>query len=161
LLTGGLGYQFDLGGMPEQTNRYGQNRILLILQSRSKPRTAFFNIIPKLRTIKEIDINTGKSYTLKRLWEHRVRIESDYILGNLDDFHRSQNYRFGVHFYYEILPLRSRSIGAIFHAYYGRDYLNIRYDDIVLGIMGGLTLSINKYNSPQFSAKDYIVKTKP
>lgn len=160
LLTAGLGYQFDVSGMPAQLNRYGQNRILIILQSRSKPRTAFFNIIPQLRTIKEKDINTGKIYTLKRLWEHRLRIESEYILGNLNDFHRSNEYRFGMHFYYEIIPLRSRSVGAMFHVYYGRDYLNIRYDDIVFAIMGGLTLSIEKYKSPRFSTKDYIVNGK-
>ncbi len=160
LLTVGIGYQIDVSGMHAQQNRYGQNRILLVLQSRSKPRIAYFNIIPQLRTIHEKDLITGKSYTLKRLWEHRIRIESEYILGNLSDFHRSSDYRFSTHFYYEILPLRSRSVGALFHAYYGRDYLNIRYDDIVFGIMAGLTLDINKYRTPRFSEKDYIVNAK-
>ena len=55
LLTAGLGYQYDFGGMTEQINRYGQQRVLLLLQSRSKPRAAWFNLIPPLRTIKAID----------------------------------------------------------------------------------------------------------
>ena len=159
LLTVGLGYQYDVSGMPEQWNRYGQHRICMVLQSRSKPRIAFFNFIPALRTITETDIHTHKKYTLKRLWEHRIRIESEYILGNLTDFNRSNAYRFSSHFYYEILPLRSRSVGAFFHVYYGRDYLNIRYDDVVFGLMGGLTLAIDKYKCPQFSEKQYIVNT--
>ncbi|MFZ4796380.1 MAG: hypothetical protein ACOYMA_02735 [Bacteroidia bacterium] len=157
LLTIGLGYQLDVSGMNDQMNRYGQNRILLILQSRSKPRTAYFNLVPRLRTIKETDNNTGKTYVLKRLWEHRFRFESEFIAGNLDNFKRSQDYRFGMHLYYEILPLRSRSVGAMIHTYYGRDYLNIRYDDVVFGVMGGLTISFNKYINPRFSAKNYIV----
>lgn len=161
LLTSGLGYQFDFTGIPEQWNRYGEHRILLMLQSRSRPRTAYFNFIPRMRTLYEKDIVNGKVYTLKRLWEHRIRIESEYILGNLSNFQRSSDYRFCMHFYYEILPLRSRAIGALLHAYYGRDYLNIRYDDIVFGIMGGLTLTFNKYMPPRFSQKDYVVRVVP
>jgi len=159
LLTAGIGYQEDFIPMIEMYNRYGQHRIIFLFQSRSKPRTAWFNLIPRLRAIKENDLESQKNYTLKRLWEHRLRLEGEYILGNLSDFNRSQEYRLGVHFYYEISPLRSKSVGFMFHAYYGRDYLNIRYDDIVFAIMGGFTLSLNKYHAPRFKTNDYILNS--
>jgi hypothetical protein len=33
----------------------------------------------------------------------------------------------------------------MFQAYVGRDYLNIRYDDIIFTVRAGLTFSLDKY----------------
>lgn len=158
LLSAGVGYQFDVQSIPAQLNRYGEHRILLQLQSVSKPRTAWFNLIPSLRSLKITDSKSNRQFVFKRLWQHRARLESEYIIGNLSNFNRSSDYRFAIHLYYEILPLRSKSVGFMIHAYYGRDYLNIRYDDVVYAVMGGVTLSLDKLIMPRFNANKYLVK---
>lgn len=157
LISAALGYQRDshwgraFSFIDEQRGRYGMNRITGFVQYRSKPV-----INPLDSTLKVKDIYHNRSYRVYKLWEHRVRFDFSYILGNLDRFKRSKKYRFGGHLFYELNPLRSRTAGFLLHLYYGRDYMNIRYDDIVFAIMGGVSFNLKKYRHPRFNPNRYV-----
>ena len=74
-------------------------------------------------------------------------------MGNLDKFRAniagdSKKYRLGVKGMFELAPKSHRAVGYFVSAYYGRDYLNIRYDDIIFSIQWGLTLSLDKFYMP-------------
>ena len=82
-------------------------------------------------------------------YEHHFRLESDYIFGNLDRFspnlvNDANKYRFNVKAMYEFAPKNHYSVGYFISAYYGRDYLNIRFDDIIFSVQAGITLNLNK-----------------
>jgi len=158
LFSASLGYQRDShwGGpfefIDEQRGRYGMDRIIGYLQFRSKPVRSWFK-----KEINVKDVYHDKAYRVKRLVEHRLRFDFEYILGKLDEFNRSKDYRFNAHLFYELSSLRSRTAGIIFHIYYGRDYMNIRYDDIVFAAMVGVSFSLTKYRHPRFNAKAQIL----
>lgn len=159
LLTAAIGYQQegDWGGpfafIDEQRNRYGKRRITGFLQYRSRPVR---NIFRKSITVK--DIYHQRSYEVRRLWEHRIRLDFDYITGSLARFNRSKDYRLNTNLFYELNPLRSRTAGFTIHLFYGRDYMNIRYDDIIFAAMAGITFTLNKYRHPRFNPNQYILK---
>ncbi|WP_299522501.1 hypothetical protein [Winogradskyella sp.] len=82
--------------------------------------------------------------------ELHFRTELGYILDNLDNFQANlvdddNKYRFNIRALLEIAPKNHRAVGYFVSAYYGRDYLNIRYDDIIYSIQGGITLSLDKF----------------
>jgi|GEM_PF-852518 len=158
LLSASLGYQRDShwGGpftyLEEQRGRYGMNRIIGFLQYRSRPTA---NLIKHSISVK--DIYHDRNYRVKLLWEHRIRFDFEYILDNLDRFNRSKEYRFSGHLFYELNPLRSRTAGFIVHLFYGRDYMNIRYDDIVFAAMAGVSFTLTKYRHPRFNPNRYVI----
>jgi hypothetical protein len=162
LFSMAAGYQHDgeWGGpfafIDEQRERYGMRRITGFLQYRTRPLQ---NPIRKHITIK--DVYHQRSYQVQRLWEHRFRLDFEYILGPLGRFKRDRDYRFSTHFFYELNPLRSRTAGLTFHLFYGRDYMNIRYDDIVVAAMAGVTFVLNKYRHPRFNPGKYVIKQVP
>jgi hypothetical protein len=80
----------------------------------------------------------------------------EYILGNMSNFDRSKKNRFGIHFYSEIDFAKSRTTGIVFHLYHGRDYLNIRYDDIITGGNIGLSFNLMKYKPPRQKSSSFI-----
>jgi hypothetical protein len=55
-----------------------------------------------------------------------------------------------THFYAELSFFRSRCINVFLHGYYGRDYFNIRYDDIIWAVHFGASLSLIRYRPPRF-----------
>lgn len=146
-LDGGVGNTFSFN--PEQEKRYGKTRLLGMLQFRSKPRW-FGCLIPWE------DLQTKRQYALRNKISFRHRMELDYIAGNLDNFDRAKKNRLGVHFYSEIEFAKSRTAGIIFHFYHGRDYLNIRYDDIVTGGNIGISLNLMKYRPPRQKSSSFI-----
>ncbi|MEJ7736149.1 MAG: hypothetical protein WKF97_01880 [Chitinophagaceae bacterium] len=159
LMSAGFGYQHDgnWGGpfsyIEEQRKRYGNDRLLGFLQYRSPPVQNKFR-----KSITVRDIYHQRSFEVKRLWEHRVRVDLEYILGPLDRFKRVNNSRLNTHIFYELNPLRSRTAGIIAHVYHGRDYMNIRYDDIVFVFMAGISFTLNKYRHPRFNPNNYIIR---
>ena len=54
----------------------------------------------------------------------------------------------------EYNPPTLKTLGFMIHLYQGRDYLNIRYDDPVFIIQGGLTISLRRYN-PYLASDDW------
>ncbi len=152
LFSAGLGYQEELGSYDgtfnysiEQERRYGRHRILGLLQYRTSP---FRN--PLSPYIRFNDPGTGKSYKVDRQIELRFRLETEYIVGDLSDFKRSRDYRMNTHFFAELNFFRSRALNVFLHGYYGRDYFNIRYDDIIWAIHFGCSFSLIRYRPPRF-----------
>lgn len=126
-----LGYRHDLGTETSvfafsegQEQSYGRNRFSFIY-----------------------DFRTERSFA--KNFEHHMRFSTEYIVGNLDNFRANLNsnkkYRANFKFLYELAPENHYSVGYFLSAYYGRDYLNIRYDDIIFSIQLGVTLSLDKF----------------
>lgn len=156
LLSAGLGYQEDLGTpdgtfsyVMQQERRYGRHRFLGLLQYRTRP---FSN--PLSRHIRFYDPGTDKYYKVDRQIELRFRLETEYIVGDLSDFKRSKDYRMNTHFFAELNFFRSRSFNVFLHGYYGRDYFNIRYDDIIWAVHFGGSLSLIRYRPPRFDPNE-------
>lgn len=85
--------------------------------------------------------------------EHHLRVDTEFIIGNLDNFNSNLKnstgkFRFSLKAMYEFAPKNHRSIGYFVSAYYGRDYLNIRYDDIIFSLQTGITISVDKIFLP-------------
>lgn len=139
LFTASLGYQRELNiGGPltistEMNKSYGFNRALATLQwlKESKYELQY----------DEKEQLTERSST----GEYRFRTEISYIMDrDLSLFPFTKKYRFGIHNYFTYRPWATSDIGLVAHHYYGRDYLNIRYDDIVNSYQLGLVLNFNK-----------------
>ncbi len=156
LYSVGLGYRKDgsvggpLGFTKEQENRYGKHRLQTLLQYRTSPK-----FVGRLRNW--INVNTLDTFIVRNKISFRHRLEMDYIIGNLDSFDRAKKSRLGIHWFTEMELAKSRAIGFFVHFYYGRDYMNIRYDDVVLGGNIGLTFTLNKYHPPRQKSSSFIV----
>jgi len=72
------------------------------------------------------------------------KTELEYILGDLSQFPGSRKFRLGWHNYFTYMPSVNNEVGFILHAFLGRDYLNIRFDDIVFIGEAGLYVKFNK-----------------
>lgn len=138
-----LGYRRDFGSTgdgaiafsKEQVKTYGKNRILF-----------------------SFDHRTSK---LSNKMQFHFRVQSEYIAGNLDDFSsnllNSDNttdtgkYRFNIKGLFELAPDNHRTVGYFVSVFYGRDYLNIRYDDIIYSTQLGITLSLDKFFMPELN----------
>lgn len=158
LYSAGIGYRADgqLGDAfafnPAQNRRYGKHRILFLGQIRTAPKWTSLN-----KRFNWVDLRTGKAYCVKGKLSHRIRLESELVLGNMQRFERSKNYRLGTHLFYEMDFLRWRTANLVLHLYRGRDYYNIRYDDIVWGGGIGVSFSLMKYRPPRLKSSDYIL----
>jgi hypothetical protein len=158
LLSLNIGFQKDAdwGGpfsfMSEQNSRYGKNRITGYIQYLSSPKRNPFG-----STMLYYNSSTNSSYIIDKKWEWRTRIEWEYIIGDLSRFPLNKKYRLGSHFYLEGTPMRSRSMGYVFHAYYGRDYFNIRYDDPIFALMAGVSFKLKKFKNPWFESLQTVI----
>lgn len=160
LLSFSLGYQRDFGvpGLAaftaEQVGRYGRNRVLGIAQFRTKP------FRHRKKTYDWYDHRSNKMLSMSRLAEMRFRLENEIILDGdspitLEQYgNQDRLWRNGTHLYAEYRAFKWRSVGLVAHAYVGRDYLNIRYDDPILAVMGGISISPQPYTPPRFG--DYV-----
>ena len=129
-MDGGVGgaLSFDR----DQENAYGKNRIGLMYDYRSGL----------------------KQNGMHKNFYYHVRSEFEYIMGNLDNFNANlvndtKKYRLSASLIGEVSPLSQRHISFFAKMYYGRDYLNIRYDDIIFTSMVGIRFDIQKYFVPK------------
>ena len=146
LFTTALGLRWDFGTpgalafSEEQEKSYGNYRIKGVFQLRLSPINIWnYNNV--------YTSSSGKNYSMKELIELRFRWEPEFIVGDMSNYYTNElggNHRFSSHFYLEVLPLRSRNLGFMMHYYHGRDYFNVRYDDIVSVFQLGITFSFNK-----------------
>lgn len=160
-----LGYQREFGfkGVAEYTDeqvgRYGYNRILTTAQYRFKPFALWGNRKKEcMKYFYWYDYHKDTLIKIKRMAEFRLRFESECIIDNSDKlelYDRSNLYRFSGHLFAEINPWKWRTVGMFIHAFYGRDYLNIRYDDPIFAIMGGFTLDFKKFIPPFMKPKEF------
>lgn len=131
-----LAYQKDFGGVdtalsfsPEQDQAYGKNRLKATIDWYS-------------------GVNTKN---IKHLRQWHIRGSLEYILDkDLSNFDANiigtdNKYRLSGDLYLEWRPLMNRTVGYMAHFYMGRDYLNIRYDDIIFMAQAGITLALDKY----------------
>ncbi|UIR54792.1 hypothetical protein LZQ00_10940 [Sphingobacterium sp. SRCM116780] len=137
LFSGSLGYQRDLGIgslfklSPELKNSYGLNNMLLTFQWLQRPK------------YRVVEIPMDKKRYIDQARHLAFRSEMSYILdSNLGLFPGTNKYRFGVHNYLTYYPIAKGNIGFIGKHYFGRDYLNIRYDDVVNSYQLGLVIDI-------------------
>ena len=160
----GVSYQKD-GNWPggftrEQIHNYGKDRISIKYDHRFGPRHVY-NIFGK-PILKNYHNCNGEKIRIYRIIDHHVLIKGSYILGNLDDFTPylkssvDNKYRFNFEAIWESVYYRYRTIGFFMKYYYGRDYINIRFDDIVHVYMVGITASLNKYRAPYWTTSDSL-----
>lgn len=128
-----IDFKGPLGITPEMYNSYGKQRLLFSFQWLKASRLVTVNNVLSSKT---------KKVTRKRQFSFRTDME--YILGDLSAFPLENKYRLGAHAYITYMPSITNEVGFLIHAYYGRDYLNIRYDDIVFIGEAGLYMRINK-----------------
>lgn len=139
ILITSIGFQqdLDLGGPltrnKELEQNYGKSRLLFSLQWAQKPR---------LRTAHYTNYATPerKQVAVERRRQVGFRAELEYILGNLDNFPRESKYRIGWHNWLTYAPSVTNEVGFMAHTFVGRDWLNIRFDDIVFSGELGLYL---------------------
>ena len=130
-----FGYRLDLG-TEESTFAYSQQ------QEDSYGRHRFSA---------SYDYRTNR-FGKKKDWHFRG--EMGYIVGNLNNFlpnleNNTQKYRFNARGLIEFSPKAHRSVGYMFFLYYGRDYLNIRYDDVIVTAQFGFTVDLDKFFMPK------------
>jgi hypothetical protein len=130
ILITSIGFQRDFNlGIPltrskEMKQYYGDSRLLFILHWAQKPH---------LRTAYYTNFSTPErdKISVERRRQVGFRTELEYILGNLNDFPGTNKYRIGWHNYLTYAPSVTNEVGFMAHTFMGRDYLNMRFDDIV------------------------------
>lgn len=149
LLTLSGGYQYDSNWndffrySPEMENSYGHHRVVGYIQYR------YIGSTSRIRRWADYRYDPPLNLKLKRFYELRTRLEFEYILDeDLSAFRHDNKYRFNTHLFMQFSYLNWRTFGLIAHFYFGRDYLNIRYDDIILAAQFGVTFNLNKYMPP-------------
>jgi hypothetical protein len=130
IVSGGVGYQreVDLGGVLEKSkalqNYYGDSRLLFSLQWAQKPKLV--TGITRNRATQQRD-----TIKLEKRRQVGIRTQLDYILGDVSNFPGENQQRLGWHTYLTYMPSLTNEVGFMLHTYVGRDYLNIRFDDVV------------------------------
>lgn len=156
-----------------QEGRYGYNFINMDLQFRTGPVKFLWHVRDVVtekqkqkvktakKTYKKMYDNQSDSLTMQSnnildeerkmqkiqylpgLWEFAFKANLVFIPDNIEpgDFAN----KFGIDLQVESIPLFSPQWSLFFGAYYGRDYLNIRYDLPVIIIKGLVAFQINRY----------------
>jgi hypothetical protein len=125
--------QGPLGMSPELYNNYGKQRLLFSFQWLRASRLVTVN-----------NLFTEKTKKVVKQRQFSFRTDMEYIIGDLSGFRLENKYRFGWHAYLTYMPSITNEVGFLIHTYTGRDYLNIRFDDIVFIGEAGLYMRINK-----------------
>jgi hypothetical protein len=137
IVTGSIGYQedLDLGGpfrrSPELYHYYGEQRVLASFQITKQPR---------LVTTAQINRATASGEMIKVELRRQImfRTELEYIVGDVRRWAGENEWRLGWHSYLTYMPSVTNEVGFLLHTYLGRDYLNIRFDDVVFVGAAGL-----------------------
>lgn len=152
----------------DQNERYGKKRIVYGIHIRSKP---FFKgsveYIPssgynkKYILLKKEMALSQKSDSIK-IKKEKLKIEKRYMFevwGKLsieqilDETKKLPSHRTAFMAEVGVSPLTYRTTSFMLKYYYGRDYLNIRYDLPVSFLMVAVTMNLNKYRPSFVSTK--------
>jgi len=134
----------------EQKLSYGRSRFLLNLQYVTRPLKAW-----NLKNRVSVEFPERKKYHLKELINLQLRTEMVFITDDLSDWRRvgmvesDNKYRFSIRTSLKVNILRNRNFGLLFQHYYGRDYHNIRFDNVIHIFHAGLNFKFN--NNPVIS----------
>lgn len=134
-----LGFQREIGRSDgflslektQSDRRYGMNRLNYGFQARGNFR-----------------LDKAKTWVGRQLnfFEWRVRTEVAHILDeDLSNYPYGQKYRSDYHLFLEVNHVYVRSLGLFAHFYWGRDPLNIRYDDPIRFMKFGITIDADKF----------------
>ena len=166
LFQASIFYRWDLGAKKgglvfseEQEKEYGKHRLSLRMDFRPK--------VIRWRSPLSYKQN-GKTYLVDRAYQSLWRLEVTGILCDVDNFRPNlekwngkDKYRTSVRAYYQFNPLNHRSIGYMIMLYYGRDYLNIRYDNIIVSAQVGFSIALDKYFPTTYHTNETIRGTFP
>jgi hypothetical protein len=141
MVSASVGYQseVDPGGPLERSKElrryYGNQRFLASFQWAQS----------KLITSHHANRSTSLSekVAVERRRQFCLRTEFEYILGDVSRFTSRNKYRLGWHTYLTFMPSVTNEVGFIVHTYVGRDYLNIRFDDVVFIGAAGVCVKFN------------------
>ncbi|MES2703538.1 MAG: hypothetical protein V4649_12920 [Bacteroidota bacterium] len=143
IVSASLGYQreIDLGGplirSKELAHYYGYDRLLFGFQIATKPRLVTSSYHNRSTSHRE-------KVNIERKRQMTARTELEHIAGDLSKFAGKNKYRAGWHTYLTFMPSITNDVGLLVHTYVGRDYLNMRFDDVVfIGEVGAYV----KFNS--------------
>lgn len=143
ILTTSIGYrrEIDLKGplsSSKQLDRYyGTDRLLFNFQWVQEPNIV--TVKYQNRATAELD-----TVTLEKRRQISFRTELEYILNGVSQFQSEKKRRLGWHNYLTYMPSVTNEVGLMLHTYLGRDYLNIRFDDIVFVGELGVYVKFNK-----------------
>jgi hypothetical protein len=142
IVSGSVGYQrqIDLGGpfasSKELDHYYGSDRVLAGFQWTTRPMLKTFSY--QNRATAESDtVQTEKRRQLS------FRTEFEYIFRGVSGFVGDNKARPSWHNYLTYMPSVTNEVGFILHTYIGRDYLNIRFDDVVFVGEFGVCVKFN------------------
>ena len=137
----------------EQEKSYGHDRINGFIQYRKIWKGH------NTKTTKVLDLcdtcHPKKELQLYKNYELVFRVDYEYILGDLSEYPHANKYRFNPHLFIQFTRPNWRALGFVFHAYYGRDYTNIRYDLPIWTLMAGISINLNKYRPPFSNRQKY------
>ena len=142
IVSAGIGYlrQIDLGGplssSPELDHYYGRERALFNFQWTTKPKLAISEY--QNRATDEPD-----TVRMQKRRQVSFRTELDYILRGVSRFPGENKRKIGWHNYLVYMPSVTNEVGFMLHTYVGRDYLNIRFDDVVFVAELGVSVKFN------------------
>ena len=130
IVSGAVGYQkqIDLGGplanSKELEHYYGNDRLLV---------NFLWTHRPKLVTVNYQNRATSEADTIKLEKQRQItfRSEFEYIFKGVSGFVGDSKRRPSWHNYLTYMPSVTNEVGFMLHTYVGRDYLNIRFDDVV------------------------------
>lgn len=130
-----IDFKGPLGLSPELNRNYGKNRALFS-----------FQWLQVSGLVMRSPVTAAKESATKvaKRRQFSFKTELQYIVGDLADFQGDKKYRLSGHAYLTYMPSVTNEVGFMLHAFAGRDYLNIRFDDIVFIGEAGLFLRINK-----------------
>jgi hypothetical protein len=142
IVSAGVGYQkqVDLGGplasSKELEHYYGSDRALFNFQWTTKPM---------LKTFSYENRSTAGSDTVQteKRRQFSFRTEFEYIFRGVSGFAGESKRRPSWHNYLTYMPSVTNEVGFILHTYLGRDYLNIRFDDVVFVGEFGVYIKFN------------------
>ncbi|WP_421878928.1 hypothetical protein [Marinoscillum sp.] len=128
-----------LGYEPEQEDRYGYVKLSGLFMIKSGPMTRSFLEFNKHR-------NRNRTSFIPSLTQNSLRIQLDFFTPTSKYVGYNNNpFRYGsIKVRYDNEPIHNRSVGWFTQFYYGRDYLNVRYQIVTLSAMVGVSFRFNK-----------------
>ncbi len=140
---------------PEQEQNYGRHRLLVNLQYVT-PAILFWKF---KKPSKDYSREGENRYYLNDYLNLQLRSEMVLILDNdLDQWRAGmtdRKYRFGIKNFVKLNFLRNRNFGFLFTHYWGRDYHNIRFDNVYHIWQFGLNFKFGKNPVVSFPGEKY------
>lgn len=144
------GFEFT----PDQQYRFGQNRAGASIDFLSKPQ---------LRKKTKVWIQNDQKLKIRKAYVFQARLSVETIIGKLHLFEpnliaSNQPFRTNLKLDLRFQPLNASSISFYSKFYLGRDYLNIRYDDIVWTAQLGISVPLNRFSIPRWESKNAFIE---